>query len=100
MEYSNLIVLTSHTIVLRDRPGADGVFAYCFLPLAWEPKCIKHYEHDDLMVIAGNIDCLHFTLAPNTIVTIRQLRLNKTRSGKRSKRGGKLKRQCNNPITH
>ena len=86
MDYSNLIVLTSHTTVLRDRPGADGVISYCSLPLAWEPKCTKHYGHDDLMVIAANMDCSHFILAPNTIVGVRQLRLNKPRCGKR---GGK-----------
>ena len=97
MDYSNLIVLMSHTTVLRDRPGADRVISNCSLPLAWKPKSNKHYEHDNLMVIAANMDSLHFTLAPNTIATVRQLRLTKTRC---SKRGSKLKRQCNNPITH
>ena len=97
MDFSNLIVLMSHTTVLRDRPGADRVISNCSVPLAWEPKCTKHYEHDDLMVIGANMDCSHFTLAPKTIATLRQLRLNKTRCGKR---GSKLKRQCNNPFTH
>ena len=73
------------------------IISYCSLPLAWEPKCTKHCEHDDLMVTAANMDLSHFTLVPNTIATIRQLRLNKTWCGKRV---SKLKWQCNNPITH
>ena len=77
--------------------GANRVISNCFLPLAWELKCTKHYEHDDLMVIAENMDHLYFTLAPNTIATVRQVRLNKTRCGKR---GSKLKKQFSNPITH
>ena len=97
MDYSNLIVLISHKTVLRDRPGADRVISNCSFPLSWEPKCTKHYEHDDLIIIAANMDCSHFTLAPNTIATVRQLRLNKTRHGKRDSR---LKRQCHNLITH
>ena len=38
MDYSNLIVLMSHTAVLRDRRGADRVISNCSLPLAWEHK--------------------------------------------------------------
>ena len=34
------------------------------------------------MVIGANIDHSHFTLAPNTIATVRQLRLNESRCGK------------------
>ena len=49
------------------------------------------------MVLAANMDCLYFTLAQNTIATVRQLRLNKTRCGKR---GSNLKRPCKNPTTH
>ena len=56
-----------------------------------------HCEHDALMAIAANMDHSHFILAPNTIATVRQLRLNKARHGKR---GGRLKRQCNNSIIH
>ena len=57
MDYSNLIGLMNHTTVLRDRPCADRVISNYSLPLAWEPKCTKHYEHEDLMVIAANMDC-------------------------------------------
>ena len=70
MDYSNLIVLTSHTTVMKDRPGVNKVISYCSLPFAWKPKCTKHYQHDDLVVIAANMDHSHFTLAPNTIATI------------------------------
>ena len=51
----------SHASVLRDRPGTDRVISNCSLPLPWEPQCTKHYEHDDLMVIAANMDHMHFT---------------------------------------
>ena len=63
VDCSNLIVLTSHTTVLRDRPGADGVICNCSLLLARKPKCTKHYGHDDLMVIAANMDHSHFIWA-------------------------------------
>ena len=33
----------------------------------------KQYEHDELKVIAANMDQLHFILAPKVIATIRQL---------------------------
>ena len=97
MDYSNLIVLTSHTAVWSDRPAVDRAIFNCSLPFAWKPGDTKHYEHDDLMVTAANMDHSHFILAPNTITTVRQLRLNKARC---SKRGGSIIRQCNNSITH
>ena len=97
MDNSNVIVLLSHATVLRHKHGADRIISNSSLPLAWEPKCTKHYEHNDLMVTAANMDCLHFNLASNTIATVRELRLNETRCGKR---GSKLKRQFNNPVTH
>ena len=50
------------------------------------------------MVIAANMDQLHFILAPKVIATVRQLPLNKTRCGKR---GGRLKRlPGDNHTTH
>ena len=98
MEYSNLTVLTSHTTVWRDGPVEDKANSNCSLPLPWKLKCTKHYEHNDMMAIAANMDQLHFILAPHIIATVRQLWLNKTRHGKR---GGRLKRpQSNNLITH
>ena len=56
MDYSNLIVLTRHITVWRDRSGDDEAISNCSLPLAWKLKCIKHYDHDDLMAIAANMD--------------------------------------------
>ena len=73
MDYSNLIVLTRHIKVWRDRSGEEKAISNCSLPLAWKLKCIKHYKHDELMVIAANMDQLHFILAPNIIATVRQL---------------------------
>ena len=98
MDYSNLIVLTRHITVWNDRSGEDKVMSNCSLPLLWKLKYIKHYEHDELMVIAANMDRLHFILVPKVIATVRQLWLNKTGH---SKRGGRLKRpQGDNCITH
>ena len=54
----------------------------------------KQYNHDELMVIAANMDQLHFILAPKVIATIRQLQLNKKRHGRK---GGRFTRQqCDN----
>ena len=58
----------------------------------------KQYEHDELMVIAANIDRLHFILAPKVIATIRHLQLNKKRCGRRV---GRLTRpQGDNHTNH
>ena len=73
MDYLNLIVLTRHTTVWDDRSGEDKEISNCSLPLEWKLKCSKHYEHDELMVIAANMDQLYFILAPKVIATIRQL---------------------------
>ena len=83
MDYSNLIVLTRHTTVWDDRCGEDKAISNCSLPLEWKLKCSTHYEHDELVVIAANMDRLHLMLAPKVIATVRQLQLNKNRHGKR-----------------
>ena len=49
----------------------------------------KQYDHDELKVIAANMDQPHFILAPKVIATIRQLSLNKGRHGGR---GGRFTR--------
>ena len=75
MDYSNLIVLTGHTTVWDDRSGEDKEISNCSIPLEWSLKAVssKQYDHDELMVIAANMDRLHFILAPKVIATIRQL---------------------------
>ena len=73
MDYLNLIVLTRHITVWNDRSGEDKAISNCSLPLAWKLKCIKYYEHDELMVISANMDQLHIILAPKVIATVRQL---------------------------
>ena len=98
MDYSNLIVLTRHTTVEDDGSCKDKAISNCPLPLEWKLKCSKHYEHDEPMIIAANMDQLHFILAPKVIATVRQLWLNKKRCGKR---GGRLTRlQGDNHTTH
>ena len=98
MDYLNLIVLTRHTTVWDDRCGEDKEISNNSFPLEWKLKCSKHYEHDELMVIAANMDQLYFILAPKVIATIRQLWLNKKRHGKR---GVRLTRpQGDNHTTH
>ena len=58
----------------------------------------KQYDHDELMVIAANMDQLHFILAPKVIATIRQLQLNKKRHGRGS--GRFTRQQCDNYTNH
>ena len=100
MDYSNLIVLTGHTTVWDDRSGEDTEISNCSIPLEWSLKTVssKQYNHDELMVIAANMDQLHFILAPKVIATIRQLQLNKKRHGRR---GGRFTRpQGDNHTYH
>ena len=69
MDYSNLIVLTGHTTVWDDRSGEDKESSNCSIP----PECClkavssKQYDHDELKVIAANMDQLHFILAPKSL---------------------------------
>ena len=75
MDYSNLIVLTGHTTVWDDRSGKDKEIFNCSIPLEWSLKAVssKQYDCVELMVIAANMDQLHFILASKVIATIRQL---------------------------
>ena len=58
MDYSNLIVLTGHTTVWDVRSGEDKELSNCSIPLEWSLKAVssKQYDHDELMVIAANMD--------------------------------------------
>ena len=61
MDYSNLIVLTGHTAVwdVWDvRFGEDKELSNCSIPLERSLKVVssKQYDHDELMVIAANMD--------------------------------------------
>ena len=75
MDYSNLIVLTGHTTVWDDRSGEDKEISNNSLSLEWSLKAVssKQYDRDELMVIAANMDRLHFILASKVIASIRQL---------------------------
>ena len=73
MDYSNLIFLTRHTTVWDDGSSEDKEISNCSLPLEWKLKCSEQYEHDELMVIAANMDQLHIILAPKVTAAIRQL---------------------------
>ena len=58
MDYSNLIILTGHTTVWDDRFGEDKEISSCSIPLEWSLEAVssKQYDHDELMVIAANMD--------------------------------------------
>ena len=58
MDYSNLIVLIGHTTVWDDRSGEDNEISNCSIPLEWSLKIVssKQYDHDELKVIAANMD--------------------------------------------
>ena len=58
MDYLNLIVLTRHTTVWDDTSGEDKEISNCSIPLEWSLKVVnsKQYDHDELKVIAANMD--------------------------------------------
>ena len=58
MDYSDLIVLTGHITVWDDRSDEDKEISNCSIPLEWSLKAVsgQQYDHDELMVIAANMD--------------------------------------------